>query len=216
MVNQPADLNVVPAGGNPGYTFSWDLNNDGTFGDATGLTTPTYTFTTTGPHTVSVKITDTGAGGNPSHTTTVTKTINVVTPPTHDDDDAAAAPPPCRQDGRLQALGVHDNRLLHAGLLVTQSGPVDDDVGREAQRDLAPGLRTDLHHHRADDRRTGRALHRPQLDDAARWLHPLLGQHRLVAPGRWAGSGAGDPRPLLLGRQRRELARAARRAVRSR
>jgi hypothetical protein len=89
-VNQAAALNAVPTGGNPGYTFTWDLNNDGTFGDATQHNTP-YTFTTTGPHDVKVRITDTGLGGNPAHTKTITRTINVsaVTGP------PPPPPPPC-------------------------------------------------------------------------------------------------------------------------
>lgn len=90
-VNQPATLSAVATGGHPGYTFTWDLNNDGTFGDATSYDAP-YTFTTTGPHVVKVRITDTGAGGNPAHTVTVSKTISVSatgssTPP--------PPPPPC-------------------------------------------------------------------------------------------------------------------------
>src|SRR4029077_15280265 len=81
VVSQQASLNVAPAGGNPGYSYTWDLNDDGTFGDAT-THNPNYTFTTAGPHTVRVKITDTGGGntGNPSHTATVTRAIDVVAP----------------------------------------------------------------------------------------------------------------------------------------
>lgn len=94
VVNQSANLNVVPTGGNPGYTFSWDLNDDGTFGDAT-THNPTTTFTTSGSHTVRVRITDTSAGGNPSHTTTVVKTIDVVTPSTTTGTTTSATPPPC-------------------------------------------------------------------------------------------------------------------------
>ena len=82
VVNQQATLSAAATGGNPGYSFSWDLNNDGTFGDSTSRT-PSYTFTTTGPHTVEVQITDnqgTTNSQNPTHTTTVTRTINVVAP----------------------------------------------------------------------------------------------------------------------------------------
>ena len=82
----------MPSGGNPGYTYAWDLNNDGTFTDVADPTEHDVpiTFTTTGPHVVRVKITDTGTGGNPTHTTTITQTITVgtaTTPP--------PPPPPC-------------------------------------------------------------------------------------------------------------------------
>src|SRR5947209_2872818 len=33
VVNQPATLSTAATGGNPGYTFAWDLNNDGSFTD---------------------------------------------------------------------------------------------------------------------------------------------------------------------------------------
>jgi hypothetical protein len=88
-VNEPAALNAVPTGGNPGYAFSWDLNDDGTFGDATSHAAA-YTFTTAGPHTVSVRITDNVGppNDNPTHTKTVTRTITVGGPP------APGTPPP--------------------------------------------------------------------------------------------------------------------------
>lgn len=89
-VNQPATLSGAGTGGNPGYTFTWDLNNDGTFGDSTSRT-PTYTFTTSGPHDVKVRVTDTGVGGNPSHTKTITRTINVSSSPS----PPPPPPPPC-------------------------------------------------------------------------------------------------------------------------
>lgn len=93
VVNQPATISVAPSGGNPGYTYSWDLNNDGTFGDdggATGHSVP-WTFTTTGAHTVRVKITD-GQPGNvpPVHTVIVTKTITVAAT-----GGGQPPPPPC-------------------------------------------------------------------------------------------------------------------------
>ncbi len=40
-VNQAAALSAAATGGNPGYNFTWDLNNDGTFGDATTQTPTT-------------------------------------------------------------------------------------------------------------------------------------------------------------------------------
>ena len=86
VVNQTATVSVVPTGGHPGYSYSWDLNNDGTFGDATDFSADT-TFTTTGPHVVSVQISDNLSGDHPqTHTVTITKTINVV--------DSTKPPPP--------------------------------------------------------------------------------------------------------------------------
>ncbi|HKN93127.1 MAG TPA: PKD domain-containing protein [Thermoleophilaceae bacterium] len=38
-------------------SYSWDLNNDGTFGDSTSAT-PNTSFSTSGPHTVKLKVTD--------------------------------------------------------------------------------------------------------------------------------------------------------------
>lgn len=87
VVNQSATLSAAATGGTGDKSFTWDLNNDGTFGDSTSRT-PTYTFTTSGPHTVSVRITDnvgTSDSGNPTHTKTVTRTINV---------SSSAGPPP--------------------------------------------------------------------------------------------------------------------------
>ena len=46
------------------YSWAWDLNNDGVFTDADGRT-PSTTFTTTGPHVVSVRITDNQNGDAP-------------------------------------------------------------------------------------------------------------------------------------------------------
>ena len=92
-VNQATTLSAEATGGHPGYTFTWDLNNDGTFGDATSYDAA-YTWTTSGPHDVKVRITDTGAGGNPAHTKTVTRTINVSAPGTTP-PPPPPPPPPC-------------------------------------------------------------------------------------------------------------------------
>ena len=69
---QPVGGRAVPVGGNPGYSYSWDLNNDGTFGDAV-THNPTTTFTTTGPHVVKVRITDNDQHNPLTHTTTITR-----------------------------------------------------------------------------------------------------------------------------------------------
>ena len=97
VVNQPASLSAAATGGNPGYTFAWDLNNDGNFSDATTRTVDT-TFTTTGPHIVKVQITDNFPHNfTNTHTTTVTRTLNVVTPaaPPPAGTPTPAPPPPC-------------------------------------------------------------------------------------------------------------------------
>ena len=93
VVNHPATISVSPTGGHPGYTYSWDLNNDGIYGDdrMPPISLLDCTFTTTGPHVVHVQITD-GYPDNvpPIHTVTITKTITVgtgTTPP--------PPPPPC-------------------------------------------------------------------------------------------------------------------------
>ena len=50
-------------------TYSWDLNGDGVFGDATTAQT-SYTFTTLGSHTVTLRVTDTH-GGTDTETVTI-------------------------------------------------------------------------------------------------------------------------------------------------
>ncbi len=55
-------------------SYSWDLNGDGTFGDATGSTTP-YTYTTAGVYHPSLRVTDDqGASDTASVTVTVGNT----------------------------------------------------------------------------------------------------------------------------------------------
>lgn len=91
--SQTATLSAAATGGNPGYTFAWDLHNNGNFNDATTRTVNT-TFTTTGPHVVSVRITDNDQGNfKNTHTTTITRTITVVQPTTT--TTKTTPPPPC-------------------------------------------------------------------------------------------------------------------------
>ena len=56
-------------------TYSWDLNGDGVFGDSVAVTA-TYTYTTQGPHTVRLTVTDSHGASN-----TATTVITVGTPP---------------------------------------------------------------------------------------------------------------------------------------
>jgi PKD repeat protein len=103
IVNQQATLAATQTGGYPGYTWAWDLDNDGGFDDSTSRT-PTITFPTTGAHTVKVRIRDLAGppqGPNP-HETVVTRTLNVVDPPAPPPPGATPTPtptpPPCRKE----------------------------------------------------------------------------------------------------------------------
>ena len=84
--NQTTSLSVVPTGGSAPYTYEWDADDDGNFDDGTTRTISTV-FATTGPHTVSVRVTDTAA---PSHEGVVTRTITVADPV----DPPPGTPPP--------------------------------------------------------------------------------------------------------------------------
>jgi hypothetical protein len=88
VVNQPVTLSAMGDGGHGGYTYAWDLTNSGTY--TAGSFDNTTTFTTTGSHTVNVKITD-GVNYSDSnytpHTAIVPLTFNVVAP-------TPGAPPP--------------------------------------------------------------------------------------------------------------------------
>jgi glucose/arabinose dehydrogenase len=74
LTNGPVPLTVTFDGtgsadpeGKP-LSYTWDLNGDGTFGDATGPTA-TYTYTSTGVYTASLRVTDDqGASGTTSLT----------------------------------------------------------------------------------------------------------------------------------------------------
>lgn len=86
IVNQSATLSASQTGGTLPYTYAWDTDNNGSFGNGSTRTVTT-TFTTTGSHVVRVKIDD-----NAGHETIVTRTLNVqpqssATPP--------PPPPPC-------------------------------------------------------------------------------------------------------------------------
>jgi hypothetical protein len=86
VVNQSVTLSATGSGGHGGYSYAWDLTNSGTFTAGTFLNTTT--FTTTGEHTVRVRITDgvdyTDSSYTP-HTVVVPLMFNVV---------AATGPPP--------------------------------------------------------------------------------------------------------------------------
>jgi glucose/arabinose dehydrogenase/PKD repeat protein len=67
-------------------TYSWDLNGDGTFGDATG-STASYTYTTAGVYRPSLRVTDDRGA---SDTTSVTVTAGNTAPTTVIDSPAAS------------------------------------------------------------------------------------------------------------------------------
>lgn len=97
VVNQIETLTASVTGGYPGYTFSWSIDG-GAYTAPSSSNTITTTFTSTGQHTVSVKITD-NSGGDPSQsrTTTVTHTYTVGSPPTTTTTTSTTSPPPCQQ-----------------------------------------------------------------------------------------------------------------------
>jgi glucose/arabinose dehydrogenase len=73
-VNFDATGSSDPEGGP--LTYSWDLNGDGTYGDATGVTA-SYTYTTAGVYHPSVRVTDTGGA---SDTASVNVTVGNTAP----------------------------------------------------------------------------------------------------------------------------------------
>ena len=97
VVNQSVTLSASGLGGHGGYSYAWDLTNSGTFTAGTFLNTTT--FTTTGQHTVKVRITDgvnyTDSSYTP-RTVVVPLTFDVVAP-----TPGAPPPPP-------QATCYHD------------------------------------------------------------------------------------------------------------
>jgi hypothetical protein len=52
-------------------TYSWDLNGDGTYGDSTAIS-PSFTYSTAGPYTVTLKVTDSHGGLTVSAPVTIT------------------------------------------------------------------------------------------------------------------------------------------------
>jgi hypothetical protein len=63
---------------NPGDTisYSWDLNGDGTYGDAT-VAKPSFTYTTAGTYAARLKVTDSGGLSTISAPVTITVTTSV-------------------------------------------------------------------------------------------------------------------------------------------
>ena len=90
-VNETATLSASASGGYPGYTFAWDIDNDGAFDDATTRVVDTV-FTKTGPQVVRVRIRD-AATSPETNETVVTRTIDVVNPPPPPPPPAPGAEP---------------------------------------------------------------------------------------------------------------------------
>jgi len=93
-----------PDAGDTITAYSWDLNGDGTFGDATTATT-TYTYNTPGSYTASLRVTDKHAT---SSTSSVTISVNN-TPPSAVIDTPAACPSssPCWAVGDVINFSGH-------------------------------------------------------------------------------------------------------------
>ena len=94
--NRPATVSVTPSGGTAGYTFAWDIDDDGAFDDGTSYEVDT-TFATLGAHVVRVRIRDSATN---QHETIVTRTLTVTDPPapppgTPEQPPAPKPPPPC-------------------------------------------------------------------------------------------------------------------------
>ena len=93
--NQQTTFSVTPDGGYPGYTYAWNADDDGPSGYNDGTSySITKTFTTTGPHTVHVRISD-----SQGHSTTVDKTVDVENPPADQPPPPPPPPPaPCQKE----------------------------------------------------------------------------------------------------------------------
>jgi PKD repeat protein len=71
VVNYSAQLHGTgsdPGGANDALTYTWDLDNNGTYNDFTGQD-PTVTFTSTGSKPISLKVTDSNGASGTSSTT---------------------------------------------------------------------------------------------------------------------------------------------------
>jgi hypothetical protein len=94
VVNQTATLSATPTGGNPGYSYAWTVDGTAVPAVSGSPFEADYTFTTTGSHTVSVRISDNDQGNfQQTHTTVITRTISVVEPSSG--GPPPPPPPPC-------------------------------------------------------------------------------------------------------------------------
>ena len=96
IVDQQATLSATQSGGSGNYSYAWDTDNNGNFDNGTTRTVNT-TFTTTGSHTVKVKITDDSGLTTTGHQVIVSRTLVVqqaTTPP--------PPPPPCVSELHFQ------------------------------------------------------------------------------------------------------------------
>ena len=123
--DQTATLEAAATGGNPGYKFTWDLNNDGTFGDSTARTVD-QTYTTSGPHTVKVRITDNDQNNfTNTHTATITRTIDVADPPPPPAPGEPAPPPPPPPPPCVKQLSFQLSQFTTTGCF-KQTGTLPD------------------------------------------------------------------------------------------
>ena len=96
IVDQQATLSATQSGGTGNYSYAWDTDNNGSFDNGTTRTVNT-TFTTTGSHTVKVKISDDSGLTTTGHQVIVPRTLVVQqasTPP--------PPPPPCVSELHFQ------------------------------------------------------------------------------------------------------------------
>jgi PKD repeat protein len=114
-VNQTINLDGTGSSDTDGtFTYSWDLNNDGTFGDSTA-SNPSTSFSTTGPHTVKLRVTDNfGATNTVSHDITVNG-------PVANFDWTPASP----MSG--QPVTFHNTSTDNAGTIITSAWDLNSD-----------------------------------------------------------------------------------------
>ncbi|WP_420149389.1 T9SS type A sorting domain-containing protein [Spirosoma sp.] len=76
---QTVTFNGTATGGTPAYTYSWDLDGNGTF-ETTGQN-PTFTYQAAGIYAVSLKVTDSNSAGAVSDVQTYSVTVSTCTIP---------------------------------------------------------------------------------------------------------------------------------------
>ena len=112
------DFSDETTGGVPPYTYEWDLNGDGIYGDGNGEQNPTYEYTSPGRYTVSLKVTDSEEHGD---TETKEDYIDVFEPGAG-----------CRSI-------INPEVVFRCGDVVTESCTLDDDMACSSGHGLIIG-----------------------------------------------------------------------------
>ena len=73
VINEPITFTGSATGGTPPYSYAWDLDNDGAYDDATGVTT-SKAWSTADTYTIGLQVTD---SASPANVTTDTATVFV-------------------------------------------------------------------------------------------------------------------------------------------